>query len=506
MRSAEANDYWKKVYSDSRRYSNYIKELYFNNCNEFTGNIEFTPGITVICGLNGAGKSSIIASIKELLGLSNNSVLSKNKFSGQVSAKVSINRDIKDISLKSSAIENGLNTNLIRYVDSDQALECLKYWDQSNMDELLESEDDNSFSKKQLQELSLLVGKEYVECVSYEISDEEKEYIPVFFKVKEDSISYDSIGMGIGEHFILYMYYVLEKIENNSILIIEEPESYISVLSQQHLMNYIAKIISEKHISVVISSHSPHILKMIRKESIRIVINLNGQMLIYTPDQGQEAEKILGIEHKKIDDIIKCEQKIATLFVEDYAARIFLDCVLNEESPYINNSIDIVSLNGESDITSRLAFDDSKFMSHKFIGIYDGDMKDKVEKEKIYEKIHWPFLFLPIKECIEKEIVDFLRNNENAKALCLSLNVRFETLLSSLSKRNGEDHHDRFLNICKDIEQIPEDFIVAFYVHWKNRNKENITDFVKSIEEILIGKKSDASSITFEAKEFATIS
>ena len=60
MKSARVNDYWKEVYSDSRRYSNYISEITFVDCNGFTGSISVKPGITVFCGLNGAGKSSII--------------------------------------------------------------------------------------------------------------------------------------------------------------------------------------------------------------------------------------------------------------------------------------------------------------------------------------------------------------------------------------------------------------------------------------------------------------
>ena len=133
----------------------------------------------------------------------------------------------------------------------------MKYWEQSNTEELLEAEEPYKFSKAQVEELSELVGKEYLSWSSYEISDQEKTFVPVFFKISESEkqIEYDSTGMGIGEHFIVYMYYILEKLDNNTILIIEEPESYISVLSQRHFMNYLAKIISDKKISVVITSH-----------------------------------------------------------------------------------------------------------------------------------------------------------------------------------------------------------------------------------------------------------
>lgn len=167
-----------------------------------------------------------------------------------------------------------------------------------------------------------------------------------------------------------------KKLDNNTILIIEEPESYISVLSQRHFMNYLAKIISDKKISVVITSHSPHIINMVRKDNIRLLIKLNGELVIYTPGEQNEAESVLGIEYKKIENIIECKNTIATIFVEDYAARVFLEILLDIELPYIKNNVDIVSVGGDSFVTERLTFDDSEYMSHKLIGIYDADLQN----------------------------------------------------------------------------------------------------------------------------------
>ena len=97
MRMAEVNNYWKDVYHDSRRYCNFIKEVSFSDDEKEKFSIDLSPGITAICGLNGAGKSSFIASIKELLGLSVPSIISKKKFKTQVSAKIIINRKLYDI-------------------------------------------------------------------------------------------------------------------------------------------------------------------------------------------------------------------------------------------------------------------------------------------------------------------------------------------------------------------------------------------------------------------------
>lgn len=497
MRDARANDYWRHVYeySEKKLYKNYISKISFDNCNGFTGDVELNSGITVLCGLNGVGKSSLVANIKNILGLSDTSIVSKNKFEQGIGAKVIVNE--KELVITPDCTLD-MDKISIYYIDSDQAIDCMKYWEQSNMDEMLESEEPYAFSEKQIEELSELVGKEYLNCVSYEISDQEKKFVPVFFKITESEkhINYDSTGMGIGEHFIIYMYYILEKLTMNSILIIEEPESYISVLSQRKLMNYIAKVISEKKISVVLTSHSPHIINMVRKESVRIIIKINGEMTIYTPGEKNEAESILGIEYKNIENIIECKNTIATIFVEDYVARIFLECLLNIELPYIRNIVDIVSVGGESFITERLSFDDSEHMSHRIIGIYDADiLKDASAEKTVMNKAKWPVLFLPVNECVEKDMFNFFKINDNIDRFCGELLINKNSFKGVLNKTIHYDHHDRFLNICKNIKKSHEECIKAFYLSWRSQYDKEISDFKNALIESIFTNQDNLKSI-----------
>lgn len=492
MRIAEVNDYWKEVYKDSRRYCNFIKEVSFFDSKNELFSIELSPGITAVCGLNGAGKSSFIASIKELLGLSVPSIISKKKYKDEVSATIIINRNSYTITTDSNAISYGLSPELCKYIDSDLAIAALKYWDQQNIEELLDGLPDNEFSPKQIDTISSLVGKKYTECISYDIGEEIEEgeedkkqtYTPVFFKVKTKNIAYDSTGMGIGEHFILYIYYILETIKEGSILIIEEPESYISVLSQQRLVDYIAKIISEKKISVIMTTHSPHILKRIRADHVRIISNRTGKTEMHIPARIEDAKKHLGIEYRKTDS------NIATLFVEDNIARMFVCQILKEETPLIENIVDVVYVGGHPQITARLSFDDSKYMSHRLVGIYDDDVKEKEDFKS--EELKWPYLFLPVEDCVEKEIMNFLSDEHNEIVLCNKLGISRPTFAAVLSKREGEDLHDWFMDICNDLEIQYESFIKEFYILWKETHKEMISSFVSDLTKSLFGDTEDS--------------
>lgn len=66
MRKAKETDYWDRVYK--RNYSVGLKKIDLNGLNNIN-EIEFPDGVVVICGLNGAGKSTIISAIKNVIGM-----------------------------------------------------------------------------------------------------------------------------------------------------------------------------------------------------------------------------------------------------------------------------------------------------------------------------------------------------------------------------------------------------------------------------------------------------
>lgn len=48
--------------------------------------------------------------------------------------------------------------------------------------------------------------------------------------------------------------------------------------------------------------------------------------------------------------------------------------------------MDIVSVGGDSFVTERLTFDDSEYMSHRLIGIYDADLQNTEGENTIRKK------------------------------------------------------------------------------------------------------------------------
>lgn len=88
MRNAKAEDYWRKL--KKKRLKSFIKEINLGGYNGIN-NIEMSQGIYCLCGLNGVGKSTIIAAMKDVIGLKvskqDRIKIGNNSFSGKIFVK-----------------------------------------------------------------------------------------------------------------------------------------------------------------------------------------------------------------------------------------------------------------------------------------------------------------------------------------------------------------------------------------------------------------------------------
>ena len=166
---------------------------------------------------------------------------------------------------------------------------------QANIEELLEQNEEYELSPEQISDICYLTGKRYQSCKIWEFEDIEGIGIVPFFNVTIDEIEYDSRSMGRGEHFLFYLYWYINKCNSGTIVIIEEPETYISICSQIHFANYLGKQIAEKGIQAIVTTHSPYLLEHVKNSNIRIVSRMGNMAMITKPDDDMMAEDILGI-------------------------------------------------------------------------------------------------------------------------------------------------------------------------------------------------------------------
>jgi predicted ATPase len=469
VRRAKVDDHWNTLYK--RNYDHFLENVNLNG----VGGIEeviFKNGIFAICGLNGAGKSTIISALKDLLGIKINSHDIKKINGKDVEAQITINGN--SFTLKNSDefrfIDKANGSDLINYLDYKQSMTVLDFLQQDHLDELLEQFDENVYNNKILVEINYIVGKQYDHIVLVEIDDGEQ-IIP-YFNVRVGDLEYNSLSMGIGEHFLFYIYWVFSKLEKNSILLIEEPETFISINSQNTLMNFIAKKTSELGLNIILATHSPYIIKNIRKENICIVSRYFNTVSITSPSQAKESLFLLGLDIPKR----------GCMFVEDYLAELFLKTIVSSNYCFLLNEFNIEKLNGESEITKRLEFPNSINFSYKIIGVYDGDMKSKMT-DKIKKDVNWGYCYLPTDDAIEVVFRKCLR--ENLDRVCSSIHVKREDMIRVLSSIDGEEHHDWFSRLCTNLGKDIVVVVNVIYHIWEENQNNKI--LVQTFLEDLLG-------------------
>ncbi|KAB8121407.1 AAA family ATPase [Clostridium perfringens] len=474
MRGPAVNDYWRKCCNFNHKVE--IKEIDLNGINGIE-KLDFKKGIFAICGLNGVGKSTVISAIKSIIGIDLN-VKDNIRIFKDIDGIVTITNEDKkgdfDISNRSGnrLIDIVESENTYLYLEHEQAMEIInRINEEANFNELLEQYEEVYFSNEELYEISYIVGKEYEEVCVTEIEDEQVK-IP-FLKVKSNGIEYDSTKMGVGEHILFYYYIMINRLERNSLVVIEEPESCISVRSQINFMNYMAKKHAKKQIQLIVTTHSPFVIKNIPQSNIILIDRYGDEIFTFTGEEKRLTRELgLDINKKGI------------IYVEDKIAKQLLIRVLRDyKKDTVIDDYDIEYVKGESEITARLQSLCTE-IDFKIIGVYDGDMKTRLS-QKAKEKINWDYTFLPSDEELEKEFRNCVKENTNL--FVEKLNKDKKDVLSVLSSNQGCDYHDWFINLYSSFKLSSDELFNILYDLWIDsfNNKEKVEIFIKELSKIV---------------------
>lgn len=471
MRSAKAQDYWNNVYK--RDYSDCLIEIDCQHLNNIPL-MSLPRGPVVLCGLNGVGKSTVLSALKDLVGIPLSHYDKHRLNSHCILGKALVSDSEITCSNENGnrLINKGFDNTKFAYIDSTESMSVQNYFiSQTHLDELLEQYEEFNLPSKSLEDLNYLVGKKYNSCTLRELTDTDgvDSTIP-FFSVEIDGETYDSKSMGSGEHFLFYLFWRIEKADKETLLIVEEPETYISIVSQIHFINYLGSHITRKGIKVIISTHSPYILSCVRNESVRVISRVGNNVSIISPDEKLSAETILGLK----------ERHYGTIFVEDKVASDLLCCILEDKCPHFLRLYNIESVGGEAEITTRLSFPRSDFIKYDFVGVYDGDMRKGFNSSNI----NWKYCFLPGSDAVEELFRNYMHSDLNISKLCSFLNVDKGLLIAMLSTIDGYDCHDWFIELMKYLATDGKTLVNAFYSTLMKEDPQ-IEVFVKEFKEAI---------------------
>ena len=173
---------------------------------------------------------------------------------------------------------------------------------------------------------------------------------------------------GAGEDTTLDLIRVLQSIPDHSLLIIDEVEASLHPRAQRRLVNFLLWLSRQKRIQIILSTHSPYILKELPPEArILLLPGPNGIEVIngITPEFAMT----------KIDEDVHPEVNI---FVEDREAKILLREIIasNEKTSEILSRISIQEAGAANVITTLGQLASEERLPYKSLGVLDGDQPD----------------------------------------------------------------------------------------------------------------------------------
>ena len=179
------------------------------------------------------------------------------------------------------------------------------------------------FDEESLNIINKIIGKKYKRAQLLEHNLYSQSFDKGFaLKYTLDDKSYSEAYAGSGETAIAKLVYDIMKAKENTLVLLDEPETSLHPKAQNELVLFLLEQIKLKKLQIIISTHSPNILMNMPKEAIRI---------LYENPEG----KVDIIENVTQDDAffrIGHPIKPKQLIVEDKLAKLIIDKVLKKYS------------------------------------------------------------------------------------------------------------------------------------------------------------------------------
>jgi hypothetical protein len=218
------------------------------------------------------------------------------------------------------------------------------------------------------------------------------------------------------------------------VLLIEEPEAYVSPRSQIALMNIVAEFSVKQGVSVVMTTHAPWILEAVPTANTRLLVRQGENCQVIQRPSGEHLNKALGIA-TALDGIV---------LVEDKTGRHFARSIVLSLAPHIMPGLEFQISGSESDVSKALHTFPRAAGRLSVVGLLDGDSRAR-ERELFplvdgRVKSNWPYCFLPGAMRPEAGLRSTARTSPTDVARRLGVDEGF--FLASMTGVQGENDHD----------------------------------------------------------------
>ncbi|MBQ8701875.1 MAG: AAA family ATPase [Prevotella sp.] len=444
--------------------------------------LPFENGVYSLVGTNGCGKSTILLLLAQLVYNRALDSLKREDFSSDSSLSFEINgvndtwtysrRERKWISSRGDERlrENGMHEGSLFY--------GTRFNDSRNIDDKVKS--------KQFVEKNIVPADDYVkETLSYILHGDKEHYstlsriknrgiaehmkvrnLPYFINVNEHYIS--QYRMSSGECLLVsLLHFIYNAIIRRSLptdkkvlVLIDEIELALHPIAVRRLVQLLTELAAEhKNLIVILTSHSPEIIKSIPPSNLYKVENVDGEIDLETNCYPSYL----------IRDIYTQDGYDYVFLVEDKLAKCVVDKILLDNNLRSSKLLQVIPVGGWNNVLQL----QKEFLSNNILGIntsivsiLDGDVEDKVNSMEEFKDTKK--LFLPILS-LEKFLFEKLSVNPDRKFVKL-LNDKYFTM-KSLNELVKEYKNNNPNETKKDGKKL-------YYILKQDLQKRNISEEV----------------------------
>lgn len=473
MKSIEVQRSWRRVGDPSRTTSFNVSVLEVENKPPLRDQVvDLPPGLTVLCGLNGVGKTTLLRLIEAtLLGDTVDPGRYRSSLLGEGHFSISVHTAGATTQLILGAGEAGVPVSLLdTFTVCGKVLEVVR---QPNYLDLRNGVEPAFLDEDGLRRAAYLLGRPYDTIEIFEVEDlisGDGDSVFPLFRVSVGGVTYETENMGLGELAGLQALWMLDRVEPNSILLVEEPETFLSSLSTVAFLNLLAVEIDRKNLYAFVSTHAPEALHACPVECLRILMPHGSwaEIDISAPTNRAEVEHMLQSAVGQAR-LVLTEDAMAAMVVKELVGRF---------GGTWGTSLEIQAAGGHT-IIRQLCRDLPRAETLRVVGVLDGDQQVGTAKLK------WPLVKLPSE--IPPDVLLRRAAESNPEGFARTIGRPIGSVQLAATRLGGLDVHDWFPEMAKALSTSTSALVNGAVECWleedgsDNQGRDFVTILTKSL-------------------------
>lgn len=277
---------------------------------------------------------------------------------------------------------------------------------------------------------------------------------------------YSENHMGFGEGRVIHTIRRLESCPEKSLIIMDEPETSLHLSAQRQFAEYLMSVSNRRGHQIIMSTHSFEIADALPSSGRKMLERKKNSIKVYD-----------GVSSAHIRNALSLGKDGRTvIFVEDEFAKSLMISIIHHKKRELVKRVEVLCAGNHDDVKNSVrALLISKM---RVVGVLDGDQANKESSESRLVSIPPGEVCIPVKE----------RNPENlvfkSDAVAKYLKIEYEFDIDNFFKTHPEVNHHDYLEKISDFANIPEDKIKmdCIQVFVRSMQPDWANDLIKIIE------------------------